>query len=88
MLKRVHGVDEAKGSDEYSYTAKISEDEAYCDLKIEVGLPLQRPTLVLRNRSDGSMSAMISAHAYLTTQMSQEVGSYSRFRSTASVNDS
>ena len=58
----MHSADEAKGSDEYSYIAKISKDEAYCDLKIEVGLPLQ--PLVLRNRSDGSMSAMISAHAY------------------------
>jgi hypothetical protein len=89
MLKRVHSVDEAKGSNKYGYTAKIFEGEAYCDLKIEVGLPLQNAQpLVLRNRSDGSMSAMISAHAYLIAPMSQAVGSYSRFCSMASVNDS
>lgn len=57
-----------RGLDKYGYAAKIFEDEAHCDLKIKVGLPLQMPTLVLRNRSDDSMSAMISAHAYLTTQ--------------------
>jgi hypothetical protein len=65
----VHSTDEAKGSDGYGYTAKILEDEAYCDLKIEVDLPLQMPTLVLRNRSEGSMSAMTSARAYLTTNV-------------------
>jgi hypothetical protein len=54
-VERVHSTDEAKGSDEYGYTAKILEDEAYCDLKIEVDLPLQMPTLVLRNRSEASM---------------------------------
>jgi hypothetical protein len=43
-VERVHNTDEAKGSDEYGYTAKIFE-EAYCDLKIEVDLPLQMPTL-------------------------------------------
>ncbi len=45
-VERVHNTDEAKGSDEYGYTAKILEEEAYCDLKIEVDLPLQMPTLV------------------------------------------
>jgi hypothetical protein len=55
VWKSVHSTDEAKGSDEYGYTAKILEDEAYCNLKIEVDLPLQMPTLVLRNRSEGSI---------------------------------
>lgn len=67
-VERVHNTDEVKGSDEYGYTAKIFE-EAYCDLKIEVDLPLQMPTLVLRNRSEGSMLAVISARAYLTTNV-------------------
>ena len=45
-VERVHNTDEVKGSGEYSYTAKILEEEAYCDLKIDVDLPLQMPTLV------------------------------------------
>ena len=45
-VERVHNTDEVKGSGEYGYTAKILEGEAYCDLKIEVDLPLQMPILV------------------------------------------
>jgi hypothetical protein len=48
-VERVHSTDEAKGSDEYGYAAKNLEDQRTVDMKIEVDLPLQRPTLVLRN---------------------------------------
>jgi hypothetical protein len=84
----VHSVDEAKGSIEYGYTAKIFEGEAYCDLKIEVGLPLQVPNPrveepIRRFYVSNDIGTRVS-----DCPMSQAVGSYSRFRSTTSVNDS
>jgi len=44
-VERVHNTDGVRVSGEYGCAAKILE-EVYCDLKIEVDLPLQMPTLV------------------------------------------
>jgi len=86
-VERVHNTDEAKGSDEYGYTAKILE-EAYCDLKIEVDLPLQMPTLVAeepirRFYVSDDIGTRVSDY-----QCRKQSENYSRSCSPASVNDS
>jgi hypothetical protein len=88
MWKRVHSTDEAKGPDEYGYTAKILEDEAYRDLKIEVDLPFADANLcveepIRRFYVSDDIGTCVSDY-----QCRKQSGGYSRFCSPTSVNDS